>query len=121
MRKKFILLVTLLLTTTLLAGCNIYGSKQSDPSTTAPVSTNSVSIKSFAFNPASITVAKGTTVTWTHDDGAPHTVTTTQATVSFDSGNMSKGSTFTQTFDTPGTYEYKCSIHPSMKGKVIVE
>ena len=67
-----------------------------------------------------ITVVKGTTVTWTHSDGAPHTVTTTKAPVDFDSGRMNKGGQFSQTFDTAGTYEYYCSIHPSMKGKVIV-
>jgi len=84
-------------------------------------SASEVTIKDFAFGPASLTVSKGTTVTWLHDDGAPHTVTTTKAPESFGSGNLTKGDSFSQTFDTTGTYEYFCSIHPKMKGTVVVQ
>ena len=116
---KKILVVSLLIIMVLISGC--YGPKTAAPSTaTQPTAANSVEIKGFAFNPGAITVAKGTTVTWTNEDSAPHTVTTTNAPVDFDSGRMSKGDTFSQTFDTAGTYEYYCSIHPNMKGKVIV-
>ncbi len=117
---KKILVVSLLIAMMLLSGC--YGPKTAVPSTaTQPTAANTVEIKGFAFNPATITVSKGTTVTWTNEDSAPHTVTTTNAPVAFDSGRMSKGEQFSQTFDAAGTYEYYCSIHPNMKGKVIVE
>lgn len=80
--------------------------------------TASVEIKSFAFNPATLTISKGTTVTWTHRDTAPHTVTST-ANV-FSSETLTQGKTFSYTFNEAGTFEYYCSIHTNMKGKVIV-
>ena len=116
---KKIGVIGLLVIVTLISGC--YGAKTATQSTTQPATTNTVEIKDFAFNPATTTVAKGTTVSWTNDDGTPHTVTTTKAPVDFDSRRMNKGDQFSQTFDTPGNYEYYCSIHPSMKGKIIVE
>jgi len=76
-----------------------------------------VSIKDFAFNPATITITKGTKVTWVNEDSAPHTATSEG---SFDSGTLSKGQSFSYIFAETGTFNYKCSIHPSMKGKVIV-
>ncbi len=115
---KKIGIVGLLVIVILISGC--YGPKTTTQPTTQPAAANAVEIKGFAFNPAAITVSKGTTVTWTHNDGAPHTVTTTSAPADFDSGTMNKGNTFSQTFDTAGTYEYFCSIHPNMKAKIIV-
>jgi plastocyanin len=110
--------VGLLIATVLIAGC--YGTQTTTLTVPTTATANSVEIKGFAFNPGTITIKKGTTVTWTHNDGVPHTVTTTKAPVDFDSGRMSKGNIFSQTFNTVGTYEYYCSIHPSMRGKVIV-
>ncbi len=75
-------------------------------------------IDGFAFLPASLTIQKGTTVTWTNDDSAPHTVTAQNK--SFQSGTLQKGSQFSFTFNVPGSYEYICAIHPSMRAKVIV-
>ena len=117
MKKTFIM--GLLVVLVVVSGC--YGTKTAtQPSTTQPATTNTVEIKGFAFNPATITVTKGTTVKWTNNDNAPHTVTTTSAPVDFDSGTKNKGDTFTQAFDTAGTYEYYCSIHPNMKATIIV-
>jgi len=76
-----------------------------------------VSIKNFAFNPAVISITKGTKVTWVNEDSAPHTTTSEG---SFDSGTLSKGQSFSYIFAEAGTFNYKCSIHPSMKGKVVV-
>jgi plastocyanin len=77
-----------------------------------------VSIQNFAFNPASTTVSAGSSVTWTNNDSAPHTVT-------FDSGpdcgNLANGATKTATFSTAGSYAYICTIHPQMKGTVVVQ
>jgi len=85
---------------------------------TAPVATDMVSIKNFTFVPMAITVTAGTTVTWTNQDSATHTVTAEDK--SFDSGNLAQGQTFRHTFDKPGTYSYICMIHQFMHGTVIV-
>jgi YVTN family beta-propeller protein len=77
-----------------------------------------VSIASFAFGPQSITVRKGDSITWSNDDGAPHTVTFKDG--SADSKSISPGKTFTRAFDRAGTYEYFCAFHPFMTGRVVV-
>jgi plastocyanin len=79
---------------------------------------NSVSISVSTYKPATITVAPGTTVTWTNDDPVVHTVTADDG--SWDSGNLSQSQTFTKTFETAGTYTYHCTVHPWMVGTVIV-
>lgn len=82
-------------------------------------SATEVKISGSAFVPATVTVAVGTTVTWSNQDSVVHTVSS-QSTL-FDSGNLSRGATFSHTFNQPGTFEYRCKIHPAMKAKVIVE
>jgi len=75
------------------------------------------------FNPANVTIAKGGKVTWNNNDTLPHTVTSTiipSGASSFNSGNMIPGASFTQTFTVDGTYNYVCSYHPWMTGRVIV-
>jgi plastocyanin len=79
---------------------------------------NEVFIQGMAFNPATITVTAGTTITWTNKDGYTHTVTSD--TNLFNSGNIGSNETFTYTFATAGTYPYHCSIHASMTAKVVV-
>ena len=77
----------------------------------------------YAFNPVSLTVAVGTTVIWTNNTTAPHTVTSDDA-KTFDSGAsnpVSPGSTFSFKFTKPGTYKYHCQIHPSMLATIIVK
>jgi plastocyanin len=59
-------------------------------------------------------------VTWTNNDSAQHTVTQDPAGSGFASGALTPGSTFENTFDTAGTFEYFCEIHPSMTGTVVV-
>jgi len=76
-----------------------------------------VQIKSFAYNPATITVPKGTTVIWTQlDSGVQHTVTSSD----FDSGNLNAGDTFKWTFNKVGTFSYSCLNHLNMIGTVVV-
>jgi plastocyanin len=84
---------------------------------TTPETANTVIIKDFAFSPSSLTVKKGTTVTWKNEDSMAHTVKAD----TFESQNIATGGTFQATFNTKGTFSYICSIHPSMKGTVIVE
>lgn len=78
---------------------------------------NSVSIQNFSFNPASITVKAGDTVTWTNNDSTTHTVTGS----GFDSGPLASGATFSHKFDTAGSFDYHCSIHKTMTGTVVVQ
>lgn len=85
--------------------------------TSGTAQNSNVTIKNFAFSPATITVKAGTTVVWTNEDSATHTVNS----ATFNSGNLGTGQTFSQTFSTPGTFNYSCGIHPSMKGVVIVQ
>ena len=78
-----------------------------------------VVMKGFAFSPGSITIKAGESVTWTNQDGTTHTVTADNG--EFNSSNIASGATFTFKFDKAGTYPFHCSIHPSMKGTVIVQ
>jgi plastocyanin len=73
--------------------------------------------------PQEIEVRSGDTVVWTNDDSEDHTVTQgtlLQGQNVFDSGIFGTGKTFEHTFDKPGEFEYHCTIHPHMTGKVIV-
>jgi plastocyanin len=78
-----------------------------------------VSMKNYAFDPVTLTIAPGTTVTWTNDDTVPHTVTAADR--SFDSGNMPPGATFSHTFMTAGTIDYLCQYHAGMKATIVVK
>jgi len=80
--------------------------------------TNDVSIDNMRFSPSVIYVSRGTTVEWTNDDNEDHTVTSDYN--SFDSGRLDEGETYRRTFNTTGTYQYHCALHPEMRGVVIV-
>jgi plastocyanin len=95
-----------------LSGCT---QQQSPP----PVTTNTISIKNFAFNPTILTIKVGVNVTWTNEDSASHQVKEDNGL--FLSSVLGNGQSFTYTFTTVGTYNYTCTIHSSMHGKVIVE
>ncbi|WP_322750992.1 MULTISPECIES: cupredoxin family copper-binding protein [unclassified Frankia] len=77
-----------------------------------------VSIKNFAFSPATVTVPAGTTVIWTNEDSDAHTVTDKGGMLH--SPTLDTGATYQYTFTTPGQYSYLCSIHPFMLGTVVV-
>jgi plastocyanin len=77
-----------------------------------------VTIVDFAFEPATLEVSAGATVSWTNSGQVVHTVTADNG--AFNSGEMSPGATVTGAFDTPGTFTYHCSIHPNMTGTLIV-
>ncbi len=79
---------------------------------------SAVEIEDFAFDPATVAVAAGATVTWTNRDAAPHTATAEDG--SFDTGRLDQGQAGTAAFDRPGTYAYVCSFHPNMPGTVEV-
>jgi plastocyanin len=77
-----------------------------------------VSIRNFAFSPATLSVRAGTTVVWTNEDSVTHTVTATDN--SFNSGNLTPGQTYSRTFTTQGIFPYVCQIHTFMTGAVTV-
>jgi len=77
-----------------------------------------VSIAGFAFGPQSVTINAGERITWSNDDGAAHTVTFKDG--SAGAKSLAPGESFTRSFDQPGAYDYFCSFHPYMTGKVIV-
>jgi len=80
---------------------------------------NQVSVSDFQFSPSTLTVKVGTTVTWKGISGA-HTVTNDDsAPMRFDQ-TIAEGGVVTVTFTQAGTYEYHCSVHKSMHGKIIV-
>jgi len=120
--KKMIILAILAIVI-LAAGCT----QQAGPSngqnqTTIPPAGNgqtstSVAISNFAFDPATITIDKGSTVAWVNKDSVAHTITGT----GFDSGSFETGQNYSRKFDQSGTFEYYCAIHPSMKGTVVVK
>jgi len=105
-----------LISMVLISGCT--GQKTVIKTDTTPSAPNSVIIKGFAFDPATITVATGTTVTWTNMDTVAHTVV--EANNAFSSQTLENGQSYSHTFNDIGTFEYKCGIHPTMSGKVIV-
>jgi plastocyanin len=84
----------------------------------AAVTTNAVSIANFAFSPATVTVRVGATVTWTNTDEEPHTVVAPGTGVK--SAALGTGAKYSYTFTKPGSFSYFCSIHPFMRGTVVV-
>lgn len=77
-------------------------------------------INNFSFNPPELKIKKGDTVIWTNSDSAPHTITS-DAGNELGSSTLSSGQTYKHTFNTAGTFNYHCSIHPSMKANVVVK
>ncbi|MET8765073.1 cupredoxin family copper-binding protein [Lentzea sp. NPDC004782] len=82
--------------------------------------TTNVEMMGYAFQPATLTISAGDTVTWTNHDTAPHNVVVTNGPEKFTSPTLQQGQTFSYTFTKPGTYSYYCSIHPDMKASVTV-
>jgi plastocyanin len=83
--------------------------------------TAEVKIDNFSFGPATLTVAVGTSVTWTNRDDIPHTVVSTDDPKAFKSKVLDTDEKFSFTFSKAGTYPYFCSLHPKMTGKVVVQ
>ena len=79
---------------------------------------DSVTIRGFAFNPQTVIVKVGQTVTFTNQDNQPHTATADKD--GFDAGSIAAGMSTSQRFDTAGTFAYHCSFHPFMTGTITV-
>lgn len=78
---------------------------------------NTILIDGFAFSPDELTISAGESVTWINKDSASHNIKFDDLT----SDTFAKDGTYTRVFDTAGTYDYICGLHPTMKGKIIVE
>lgn len=101
MKKEYYLIFAIILMLIPSIG-PAFGADQSQPN---------VEIKSFSFQPASITVPAGATVTWTNRDSVAHTVTADDG--SFKSPSIAgNGGKYERTFSEPGTYKYHCTPHP---------
>ena len=85
----------------------------------AAANSATVRIDNFNFTPPTLVVALGTTVTWTNADDSPHTVREKDG--KFKSAALDTDDSFSQTFTAPGEYDYFCSIHPYMAGKIVVK
>lgn len=97
---------------------------EENSSTTTNTDPNAITIQGNAFQPAALTVKKGTTVTWTNKDSYAHTVTSgisPNPNGTFNSNNVSANQTFSFKFDNTGSFDYFCMIHTSMKAKITVE
>lgn len=129
--KKAILIIVIL-AIVLIGGYLIfakgYNNSSSNSTTNLPNNSsdaNKITIKNFAFDPPTITVKSGTTVTWTNEDSADHFVASDPHPTHTDlpglsSNPFSQGQSYSFTFTKVGTFGYHCHLHPSMKGTVIV-
>jgi len=108
-------IVALAISTVFLVGACGSGAPTSASSS---ATSSAVTIKGFAFNPQTVTVKVGQTVTFTNQDNQPHTATADKA--GFDAGSIAAGSSASQRFDTAGTFAYHCSFHPFMTGTITV-
>lgn len=86
--------------------------------TDQPSAATEVKIDNFSFEPQTVTVAVGATVTWTNHDDIPHTVVSSDGV--FKSKVRDTDEKFSYTFTKQGTYPYFCSLHPKMTGQVVV-
>lgn len=103
------------------AGSQTKSGNGSETKSNESAAKDTVEIKDFAFNPATITVKKGTKVTWTNQDTAKHDVTPDKESNDFKGSELlAKGEKYEFIFNKTGTYTYHCTPHPHMKGTVIV-
>jgi plastocyanin len=81
-----------------------------------------INIKDMMFTPSQISVAVGGTVTWTNNDTTAHTVVDDLSNVDGpNSGDIAPGQSYSFKFTKAGSYQYHCSIHPSMRGTIVVK
>ena len=84
--------------------------------------TQNITITDFQFNPATVTVPVGSTITWLNAGQQPHTATTDVYSLGqWDSGIIQPGGSFSVRLTNAGTYTYHCKIHPNMIGTIVVQ
>jgi plastocyanin len=116
MRKTLYLLCIAGLLMAIVTGRHpiLAGGPESKPSTGVEVK-----IDNFAFTPATLTIPAGAEVTWVNKDEIAHTVVDNGK--AFKSKTLNPDEKFSFILATPGTYSYICSIHPMMKGTIVVQ
>lgn len=118
MRRRILLLVTILCVAVLGVACTSEESKSSE--TTEPLAVAStVHISDGRFDPRTVEIQVGGTVMWINDDVATHQLESVVPGV-IHSGRIRAGASYTRTFSGPGEYQYYCSIYNTMKGTIIV-
>lgn len=143
MKKSVVIGIVVVILVLLVAGYfmfyntkgNVYTSPSTPSSTDSSASSTSppgppslpgtnsninIEIKNFAFMPSTLTINAGDSITWTNSDSAQHTVTSDSG-IELNSEMLSKGQSYSHTFNTAGTYAYHCKPHPNMKATVIVK
>jgi 3',5'-cyclic-AMP phosphodiesterase len=85
----------------------------------APLGPNEIGIDNFNFTPPSIAVKAGTTVTWINNDDVPHLIVSVRSAFK-PSPVLDTGQRYSASVARAGTYDYFCSLHPKMQGKIIV-
>ncbi len=114
--------------TLILVACGGGGTTTSPTATSQPTATPTSTIvkvqivennNKYAFDPATLTITKGTQVVWTNMSDAPHTVTSDSNAFGTTS-NLNQNQTFMFTFNTAGTFTYHCNVHPYMKATITV-
>jgi plastocyanin len=120
--RRIILLMTLaaLIVVGTLLAFSVAGAHKHPTAMAQKHPTRKVVIKNFSFNPANITIKRGTKVRWINRDSTTHTATANKKR-SFDSGRLSPGQSYTHTFKRAGKQRYHCEIHPDMMGSVVVK
>jgi plastocyanin len=119
MRRKMGLVTGLATAAALLLSLVSLKTGQTTASASVQRSATQVAIMNFAFSPASLTVAVGTTVTWTNKDSVGHTVTSDTGAWP-DSGIVGPDKSFSFTFTKAGKFSYHCSVHPTMTASITV-
>ena len=115
MKNSVVVFVILILT---ISGCTGNGETSIEGGSEVTLKEAEIVLKNIQFSPREVTIERGGTVTWINDESVTHTVT-------FDDGSLDitlkKGEKTQLNFNDPGTYNYVCTIHPGMKGVVIVK
>jgi plastocyanin len=112
--------VSVYLTQALSGAAATADSSSAGDDTEAAAEATMVDIKDLAYNPDSVEIPVGATVTWTNSDTVPHTATAKDR-EALQSGTLNPGDSYSQTFDQPGTFDYFCEFHANMKGTIVVQ
>ena len=110
-RSRFALVLVLLAVVALVAACG-KGDRNA-----SPAATNTVVMKDSEFRPNHVSVPAGTAVSWRNDDAFEHNVVFAEGPAS---ETLLGGGSYQRTFDEAGTFDYECTIHPGMVGRVTV-